>query len=144
MSGNADMPSHDVPYENTTGRVWDDKARDLHQDRRLQVAAFDGEQVISAQVWGTCPRCGHDINIKPILTALVAGLRGRGLWATLTGRSPHDRPAIPDEVEVGCGCGRIHPQAPERPDGTGKIAGCGVSFRLPTTPPAASTSPDVP
>ena len=51
--------SHDAdeaPCEKVAGRIWDEKARDLYQERRLQVAAFDGEQVISAQVWGSCPR----------------------------------------------------------------------------------------
>ena len=92
--------------------------------------AFNTEGVVSAHVWGTCPRCGHELNIQKTLSTPIAGLReGRGLWAALTRRDVPVAPGIPDAVEVGCGCGHTHPGAPEQ------VTGCGVSFRLPTTPP---------
>lgn len=125
-------PADQVAYENTADSIYARKALDLYQERRLQVAAFDTDGVVSAQVWGTCPRCGHDLDVAPTLTTTVTDLRhGRSLWATLTGRAPHGGDGIPQTVEVNCGCGRPHPTAPEN------VLGCGVSFRLPTDPPSA-------
>ena len=120
----------DVAYENTADEASADQAFDLYQRRQLQVQAFDTKGVVSAQVWGTCPRCGHELDIQTTLSAPITGLRGgRGLWAALTRRHVPEAPGIPDAVEVGCGCEFIHPGAPEQ------VTGCGVSFRLPTTPP---------
>lgn len=128
--------SDQVPYDNTADARWARAAMDLFRSRRLQVAPFDTAGVVSAQVWGTCPRCGHDIDVQPTLTAPVP--EGRGLWAALIGRTTSSRQGIPDSVEVGCGCVRPHPGAPD------KVLGCGVSFRLPTTPPPATTRADAP
>src|SRR5260370_11482782 len=126
----AGTPVPEVAYENTADEAWARQAFDLYQRRELQVQAFDTEGVVSAQVWGTCPRCGHALNIQKTLSTPVAALRGgRGLWAALTRRDVPAAPGIPGAVEVGCGCGKSHPGAPEQ------ITGCGVSFRLPTTPP---------
>lgn len=124
-------------YENTADPVWALKALDLYRHRRLQVAAFDTDGVVSAQVWGPCPRCGHDIDVAPTLTTPVPG-QGRGWWAALTGQAVSGGDGIPATVEVGCGCGRTHPKAPGTPDGSGTVLGCGVSFRLPTGPPGDS------
>jgi hypothetical protein len=129
-------PSADVPWENTADPEWARRAMDLFRARRLQVAAFDTAGVVSAQAWGTCPRCGDDLNVQPTLTAPVP--EGRGLWAALKGRGTPARQGIPDSVEVGCGCEHTHPGAP---DG---VKGCGVSFRLPTTPPPAASAADMP
>lgn len=134
MENTAGMPVTEVPYENTADPVWTGKAFDYYQSRQLQVQAFKTEGVVSAQVWGTCPRCRHELNIQMTLSIPVAGLReGRGLWAALARRDVPAPPPIPDEVEAGCGCGHTHPGAP------GQVTGCGVSFHLPTTPP-----PDTP
>lgn len=111
-------------YENTADPVWALKALDLYRHRRLQVAAFDTDGVVSAQVWGPCPRCGHDIDVAPTLTTPVPG-QGRGWWATLTGQAVSGGDGIPATVEVGCGCGRTHPKAPGTPDGSGTVLGCG-------------------
>jgi hypothetical protein len=128
-SNRTGTPADGVAYDNTADPVWARKALDLYQDHRLQVAAFDTEGVISAQVWGPCPRCDHDLNVQSTLNAPIPGLRqGRGLWATLTGQAPPGGAGIPSTVEVGCGCGHAHREAPEN------TLGCGVSFRLPTTP----------
>jgi hypothetical protein len=123
-------PATEAAYENTADEVWARQAFDLYQRCQLQVMAFKTEGVVSAQVWGSCPRCGHDLNVQMTLNAPIASLRaGRGLWATLTRQDAPDAPGIPDTVEVGCGCGHTHPGAPEQ------VTGCGVSFRLPTAPP---------
>jgi hypothetical protein len=125
-----------VPYENTADTRWARTAMDLFRNRRLQVAPFDTAEVVSAQVWGTCPRCGHDIDVQPTLTVPVP--EGRGLLAALAGWATSSRQGIPDSVEVGCGCARPHPGAPE------EVLGCGVSFRLPTTPPPTTPGADAP
>jgi hypothetical protein len=126
----AGTPVPEVAYENIADEASARAAFGLYQDRQLQVQAFDTEGVVSAQVWGTCPRCGHELNTQMTISTPIVGLReGRGLWAEWTRRDIPTTPGIPDTVEVGCGCGRAHPGAPEQ------VTGCGVSFRLPTTPP---------
>jgi hypothetical protein len=123
-------PSTEVAYENIADETSAQKALDFYRRRELQVRAFDTEGVVSAQVWGTCPRCGHEMNIQMTLSTPIAGLRGgHGLWTTLTHRAASANSGKPDTVEVACGCGRTHPGAPEQ------VTGCGVSFRLPTTAP---------
>jgi hypothetical protein len=123
-------PATEAAYENTADEAWATLAHDFYQRGQLQVQAFDTDGVVSAQVWGTCPRCCHDLNVQPILTAPITGLRdGRGLWASMTRRDGRRASRIPETVEVGCGCKRVHPGAPDQ------VRGCGVSFRLPTAPP---------
>jgi hypothetical protein len=123
----------EVAYENIADEAWARQAFDLYRRRQLQVQAFDTEGVVSAQVWGTCPRCSHELNMQVTLSTPIAGLRqGRSLWTALTRRDIPTAPGIPDSVEVACGCEHAHPGAPSQ------ITGCGVSFRLPTT------SPDMP
>jgi hypothetical protein len=114
-----------VDYENTAGEDVAQKALDFYQRRELQVAAFNTDGVISAQVWGTCPRCGHSLDIQMTLSAPVVTWRGG--WKPMGRKDPSD---VPDNLEVGCGCGLVHTGAPEN------VTGCGASFRLPTAPPA--------
>jgi hypothetical protein len=114
-----------VDYENTADEDLAKKALEFFQRRELQVAAFNTDGVISAQVWGTCPRCSHDLNIQLTLSAPV--ITWRGGWSPV-GRK--DASAVPEDVEVGCGCEVAHAGAPEH------VTGCGASFRLPTAPPA--------
>jgi hypothetical protein len=126
----------EMAYENTADQVWGTQALELYQRGELQVEAFDTEGVVSAQVWGPCPRCGHDLNVQETLSLPVAGLRGHQ-WDALTGRARRGGSRIPDTIEAGCGCAHIHPGAPARADEHGTVRGCGVSFRLPTVPPPA-------
>lgn len=127
------MPDHvgeadEVRYENTATESWANLALDAHRQGRLQAVVFTTDGVGSAQVWGSCPRCHHELNIQQTLTAAV--VVDRGIWSTLTQRSAGAAP--PDSVEVACGCGRGHQGAP---DG---VTGCGVSFRLPARAPDPS------
>jgi hypothetical protein len=125
-----DTSAAELEYENTADEAWARKALDLYQRRQLQVQAFDTDGVVSAQVWGPCPRCGHELDVQQTLSTPIAGVRGgRGLWQALTGREVPATAGIPDTVEAGCGCRQAHPGAP------GQVTGCGVSFRLPTAPP---------
>jgi hypothetical protein len=126
----------EVAYENTADEAWASLALDFYQRRQLQVQAFNTEGVVSAQVWGTCPRCGHELNAQPILSTPIVGVRdGRGLWASLTRRDSPEAPRVLETIEVGCGCGRTHPGAPDQ------VTGCGVSFRLPTALPDPPARP---
>ena len=130
MGDTAGKPDTEIAYENIADETWARQAIDLYQRRELQVQAFDTEDVVSAQIWGTCPRCGHELNIQTTLSVPIAGLRdGRGLWETLTRRDIPEIPGIPDTVEAGCGCEHAHPGAPEQ------VTGCGVSFRPAYPPP---------
>ena len=125
------MPDAGMAYENTADEASARQAIDFYQRGQLQVQAFDTEGVVSAHVWGTCPRCGHGLNVQTTLSTPVVSARGgSGLWATLTWRQAPPPAGIPDTVEVGCGCGYIHPGAPTQ------VTGCGVSFRLPTALPS--------
>jgi hypothetical protein len=122
-------PDTETAYQNTADKTSASKAFDLYERHELQVQTFDTDGVVSAQVWGPCPRCGHELNIQMTLNAPIAGLRsGWGAWAALTRRDVPVPSGKPAEVEVGCGCGYTHPGAPEQ------VTGCGVSFRLPATP----------
>ncbi len=130
MDDTGDTPAAEVAYENTADETWARQALDLYKRGELQVRAFDTEGVVSAQAWGTCPRCGHELNVQLTLSIPIASVRGgRGLWSALTGRDVPAPVGVPDSMEVGCGCGHAHPGAP------GQATGCGVSFRLPTAPP---------
>ena len=60
MDDTSDTPAAEVAYENTADEAWARNAFDLYERRELQVRAFDTEGVVSAQVWGPCPRCGHE------------------------------------------------------------------------------------
>jgi len=124
--GDAGTAGTEVGFENTADEAWGQRAIELYESRQLQVQAFNTEGVVSAQVWGSCPRCGHDLDIQMTLSAPVITWRGGS--SAVSRRKAAD---IPNVVEVGCGCGLSHPGAPQH------VTGCGVSFRLPTEPPAA-------
>ncbi len=132
------MSENDVGYENTADPEWTRRALDLLRQGDLQVETFLTEGVASAQIWGSCPRCGHDLNVQQTLSAAVGGLgsvRGVSPWDTLVGlaqrvtghEDTHPAP-LPDVLDLGCGCERTHAGAPRR------VTGCGASFRLPTAP----------
>jgi hypothetical protein len=125
MHDNADETNVEVGYEKVSADAWEQRAMDLYRSRQLQVAAFNTDGVVSAQVWGACPRCGHGLDIQQTLTAPVVGWRGG--WSSVGRRGSA---GIPFEIDVDCGCGLTHAGAPQN------VTGCGVSFSLPTAPPA--------
>lgn len=124
MNDSSDTASSEVDYENTASEVWAQQALELYKQRRLQVRAFSTEGVVSTQIWGPCPRCGHELDIQMTLSAPLVTWRGG--WPSAGRRNA---PGVPDNIKVGCGCEVAHTGAP------GEITGCGVSFPLPTTPP---------
>ena len=114
----------EVGYERTAAEDWTRRAQHLYQSGQLCMAPFNTDGVISVQVWGACPRCPHSLNVQQTLTAPVVSYRGG--WSTV-GRKDAE---IPSYIEVECGCELVHLGAP------GQVTGCGVTFRLPTAPPA--------
>jgi hypothetical protein len=81
--------------------------------------------IIRSRVWGLCPRCGHSLDDRQVLTA-VANLPSDA-WRyapSPTGSGTESAVRAFREVDVSCGCGTSHPGAPE------KTTGCGVSFRV--------------
>lgn len=115
----------EVGYERTAAENWAQRAWDLYQSGQLRIAPFNTDGVISVQVWGTCPRCSHSLDVQQTLTAPVVTFRGG--WSSI-GRKDTE---IPPYIEVGCGCEHTHDGAPEH------VKGCGVTFRLPTATPAS-------
>ncbi|WFB05820.1 hypothetical protein LRS74_01380 [Streptomyces sp. LX-29] len=130
-------PDHNTaePWEPTSEFTWTDRAYDLLEQNLLhaQVDVVDG--VLTTKVWGRCPRCAgqlHDVQV-PTAVGDFAGTRGGGGWGS----------AVPEPpvviVDVTCGCGVPHLDAPE---GT---TGCGVTFRVELVaegaPPSTSVTP---
>jgi hypothetical protein len=64
VNGTGDTFAAEVAYENTADEAWARRVLDLYRRRELQVGAFDTERVVSAWIWGTYPRCGHEPQIS--------------------------------------------------------------------------------
>ena len=97
MDDTGATPAAEVAYENTADEAWARQALDLYKRGELQVRAFDTEGVVSAQAWGTCPRCRHELNVQQTLSTPIVGVRGgRGLWSALTGRDVPAAAGVPD------------------------------------------------
>lgn len=114
MTGELD---HAVTYEQSAEFNWTVRAFELLCAGHLHGKAFATDGVVSSHVWGACPRCAHALDDRQVHTAVITGV-GRSVNVYLEGQ--------PDAllVDVACGCGRAHPDAP------GEITGCGVSFRV--------------
>lgn len=121
----ASKDAAEVGYQSIAGGDWEQQALDYYRSRQLQLQAFSTDGVVSVQIWGTCPRCHHDMDVQQTLTAPVVTYRGG--WKGLGGKGPAN---VPASIAVGCGCGLTHDGAPK------DTTGCGLSFRLPTTAPS--------
>lgn len=106
-------------YEKTTAFGWTERAFELLEAGQLRAEIERPHPGVRAShVWGQCPRCGHHIDDRQPLSA-VTGLTGS--------RRPESSAADTANVEVidvDCGCGSVHADAPA------DITGCGVSFRV--------------
>ncbi len=137
QEGVSATPADQVPYEDDDDPAWDDRALELVRNNALQLESFapDGpDGVVSVRVSGACPRCRHDLDVRRTLTAPLL----RTAWRSLLGGHASTAPQLPGPhlVDVACGCGRAHPQAP------GAMRGCGVAFRMPLSLPAAGVGDD--
>lgn len=129
MTGDAETASQD-PYEKTTAFRWTEHAFALLEIGKLYAEIQQpcpGVRV--SHVWGQCPRCGHHLDDWQTLSA-VTGL----VSARRSDAAAHDSVDV-EPIDVSCGCGMTHPDAP--PDTTG----CGVSFRIELEPIPSSDIP---
>ncbi|MEU2062671.1 hypothetical protein [Streptomyces sp. NPDC013455] len=127
-------PDHDTaePWAAISDFIWTDRAYDLLERKLLHAAAQVADGILTTKVWGPCPRCSgrlHDVQV-PTAIGDVAGSRG---GTEETTAMPEPRVVV---VDVTCGCGVAHPDAPE---GT---MGCGVSFRVELVAEDGPASPE--
>ncbi|WP_367127332.1 hypothetical protein [Saccharothrix sp. HUAS TT1] len=106
----------EVPYQRTTAFTWTERAFALIESRELAVRTVVTDGIVAATVAGSCPRCGHHLVDNQVGTA-VTPVRSVGV--------PDAPPTV--VLDVSCGCGLPHTDAPEH------VTGCGVGFRVQLT-----------
>ncbi|MFI8237804.1 hypothetical protein ACIF83_11200 [Streptomyces sp. NPDC085866] len=116
-------PEHNTaePWLATSEFTWTDRAYDLLEQKLLQaeVKVVDGG-VLTTWVWGCCPRCSgqlHDVQDHTAVGDFTGSRGGPGVAGGAL------EPAFV-RVDVTCGCGVAHANAPEN------TTGCGVTFRV--------------
>jgi hypothetical protein len=120
-----DIAPQGAAYQESTDFAWTEQAFGMLERGELRGEVVSDRGIIRARVWGPCPRCGHGLDDRQVLTA-VANLPSDSWryapWRTRSGTES----AVPTfrEVDVSCRCGSSHPGAPE------ETTGCGVSFRV--------------
>lgn len=106
-------------YKKTTAFVWTERAFEFLQTGRLRAEIQQPRRGVKvSHVWGRCPRCEHHVDDWQPLSAVTGQIGSRRPDSTARGTTDVEA------VDVGCGCGTVHPGAPA---GT---SGCGVSFRI--------------
>ncbi len=106
-------------YEKTTAFEWTERAFELLQTGQLRAEIHKPRAGVEAShVWGRCPRCEHQVDDWQPLSTVT------GMIGSRSAESAAPDAANVESVDVSCGCGTVHPTAP---DG---ITGCGVSFRI--------------
>jgi hypothetical protein len=129
MTEDAHSASEDR-YEKTTAFAWTEHAFALLGTGKLHAEIQQSRAGVRvAHVWGLCPRCGHHLDDWQTLSAVT------GLIGTRRPDSAAHTSAAVEPIDVDCGCGMTHPDAP--PDTTG----CGVSFRVELEPVSSSDAP---
>lgn len=123
MTSSAAPP--EVPFRESADYSWTEKAFNMLKQGDLQGEMTIRDGIITSCVWGSCPRCNHALDDRQTHTA-VTNLMG-GTRRGSSGSGTPDGIGIGSvffAVDVSCGCGNSHPDAP-----TG-TSGCGVSFRV--------------
>lgn len=106
-------------YEKTTAFVWTERAFELLETGRLSAEIQQPSPGVEAShVWGKCPRCGHDVDDWQPLSTVTGLIGSRGPDSAAPGT------VAVETVDISCGCGIVHPGAPD------DTTGCGVSFRI--------------
>ncbi|MGA5704178.1 hypothetical protein [Peterkaempfera bronchialis] len=106
-------------YVVTTDYRWTDRAYDLLEAQELTVKPHNEDTAPCFVVSGRCPRCDHHLVDRQVTVALT-GMAGAS-------RGSNGDPQEAVVLDVTCGCGTAHQDAP-----TG-VTGCGVSFRIELT-----------
>ncbi|MFP8885689.1 hypothetical protein [Streptomyces mangrovi] len=117
------------PYLATNDYEWTERAFQLLEAERLTVSAHSASGVPGFVVAGPCPRCEHHLTDRQVTVALT-GMSGTGRHAQDEFENPESETDAVDAVvlDVTCGCGTAHQDAPEG------AAGCGASFRIELVP----------
>ncbi len=121
----AETPDSTLPggsaeqYSPSAAFKWTEQAWQMLQNGTLHARLYDTDDVLSAHIWGPCPRCAHDIDERPTLTAVLTDTT-RSIWGEGGGQVVDS----PVPVDLRCNCREEHPGVPK---GT---SGCGVSFRV--------------
>lgn len=116
-------PATVVPYLETCGFEWTERAFTLLTEDRLTATARLTDGVLSVVVAGPCPRCAHHLVDRQVATA-VAGVGSGAVRHFGIPRPAPDTGPPTVQMDVTCGCGNAHPGAPDT------VTGCGVSFRI--------------
>ncbi|KUJ65766.1 hypothetical protein ACZ90_43475 [Streptomyces albus subsp. albus] len=135
MTATMAAPDHRTAeaWESTSEFTWTDKAYDLLEHNLLRAEANVIDGVLTTKVWGCCPRCSgqlHDVQVPTVVGDFTGTRGGQG-----EAHAALESPVV--IVDVTCGCGVPHRNAPE---GT---TGCGVSFRVELVADGAPSSTPV-
>lgn len=117
------VPQAAVPYEKAAPNDyrWTSAAYDEILSGAIAVDLVARSGVRTARVSGSCPRCGHELNVSQILEAVT----GEQSSPLRTSRNAGADDAEGDYVELVAGC-RCDAPHTGRPDGT--AFGCGINF----------------
>ncbi|MFF7441162.1 hypothetical protein [Streptomyces sp. NPDC008122] len=105
-----------LAYLQTADYGWTRRAFELLGTRALTVTPYEGGGAPCFVVEGPCPRCDHHLVDRQVTTGLT------GMSGPSRGEGGNRAPAI--VLDVTCGCGGAHENAP-----AGAV-GCGASFRI--------------
>ncbi|MFF3957116.1 hypothetical protein ACFYY1_28425 [Streptomyces sp. NPDC001890] len=139
------QPQPPIPYEQTSDYHWTEVAFELLESGALAAVVMTSDNVSSAVVEGTCPRCAHHFTDRRPLTAVTSGIGGSRTGVQGAGGTGLVEPARTyghgDLVvlDVTCSCGTTHPAEASEATEPNAVGGCGVSFRIELT---ADPAPD--
>jgi hypothetical protein len=119
---------NELPYEQSSDFQWTEAAFLLLEAGGLTARVMTSDNVRSAVIEGTCPRCKHHITDRRSLTAITTVIGDtRTSGSNPAGSMADPKPLV---LDVTCSCGVLHPT----PDGAAApslgAAGCGTSFRI--------------
>ncbi|MBT2482966.1 hypothetical protein [Streptomyces sp. ISL-94] len=106
-------------YRITNAYEWTERAFRLLEAEQLTVTEHGAPAAAGFVVSGPCPRCEHHIVDRRAFVALT-GMGGGGR----DGGTDATEAVV---LDVSCGCGTAHQDAPEG------VTGCGASFRIELT-----------
>lgn len=106
-------------YRSTNSYEWTERAFRLLEAGHLRVTEHGVPAAPAFVVSGPCPRCDHHIVDRRAFVALT------GMGGGSRGGESDSAEAV--VLDVSCGCGTAHQEAPEG------VTGCGAGFRIELT-----------